>query len=86
LAEQLPGAALATRSAETSRSLTTQPLVQVDSNTVSGNLHVDNDSATTDVSGNSVGKNMECENNSTVTHLALNTVKGENQGQCSAFP
>lgn len=60
--------------------------VSIDYNTVAGALHVDNDSATTDVSGNSVGKDLECQNNNTVTHIASNMVKGNNQGQCAAFP
>ena len=59
--------------------------VQIDYNTVGGNLLVDNN-ATTDVSGNSVARNMECEYNNMLTYLALNMVKGRNEGQCAAFP
>jgi hypothetical protein len=77
----------ATRSATISRSTTIAAATLIDHNNVSGNLQINNDTATTDVSGNMVGHNLLCQNNTpAVTHIALNIVKGQAQGQCAAAP
>ena len=61
--------------------------LSIDYNNVGGNLQVNNDTAATDVSGNTVANNLQCQSNTpTVTHVALNTVQGQAQGQCAAFP
>jgi hypothetical protein len=61
--------------------------LSIDYNNVGGNLQVNNDTAATDVSGNTVASDLQCQNNTpSVTHTALNTVQGQAQGQCAAFP
>lgn len=61
--------------------------LSIDYNNVGGNLQVNNDTAATDVSGNTVASDLQCQNNTpSVTHAAQNTVQGQAQGQCAAFP
>jgi hypothetical protein len=59
----------------------------IDSNRVGGNLQAGNNTGGIDVSANSVGKNLQCQNNNpTPTYVTVNTVGGNAQGQCAAFP
>jgi hypothetical protein len=50
--------------------------------TISGNLEIDNNRATTDVSDNTIAGNLQCQNNTDLTS-ASNTVRGQAQGQCA---